>query len=185
MTSPCFECHDLGFTVADNGSRSTVRNCWRIGLCNHNEPNAAAAVVRAAVERLTIREVRLDPQALWLATILTRHTSARPFDKHEILNGLFIRDLRTFHSMIEHLRGVWRLPVGSRRHSPAGYWIITDPHDFEEWVADARRAPVTQLATIAAVARVNFPWLAGQLELEIWQEMYGSDSIRQMRSLPQ
>jgi hypothetical protein len=78
--------------------------------------------------------------------------------------------LRKFHAAIEELRRVWMLPIGSRKDSPAGYWIITDVKDFEEWINRSKSAPITQLTTIYKVAKRNFPIFAEQMELDIFND---------------
>jgi len=173
-TRRCFECADLGFTIEQNAKRL----CWRRNLPGHAEPNAAARIVERAVDRLMVRKLQVDQYAFAIARILTQHTSERPFEKGEILATHLAQSLRSFHHIIADLRKVWLLPVGSRKFKPFGYWIITDQADFAEWVEREKAAPVTQLTWIHAVARHNFPVFAEQLELEFWQDMHGSDSVR-------
>lgn len=175
--SSCHECADLGFTI----QQGLKRLCWRRAAIDHLPPNEAARMLDRAVDHLHERKIVIDHHAFEMAKVLTRYASAQPFDKADILTTHLAQSLRSFHHIIEDLRKVWLLPVGSRKETPAGYWIITDQTDFSAWVQRAKSAPITQLATIHAVARRNFPLFAEQLELDFWQEMNGSDSVRQMK----
>lgn len=172
----CFECGDLGFTLRNNA----LHGCWRFrARAPHNAPNAAAVLLARSVEWLMIRKLHIDTQHFEIAKLLTRYNTERPFDRAGSLENHFAMPLRSFMGIIEDLRKIWLLPVGSRKFVPAGYWIITDEADFKAWVDRCKAAPITQLSTIAAVARRNFPIFAEQLELDFWQEMHGSDSVRQ------
>ncbi|MGE3385075.1 MAG: hypothetical protein AB7L70_19285 [Pyrinomonadaceae bacterium] len=173
----CFECSDLGFTVEQNAKRL----CWRRHFDGHAAANDAAGILERAVDRLMVRKIQIDHHAFEIAKVLTRYTTDRPFDKGDLLTAHLSMSLRSFQHIIEDLRKVWLLPVGSRKEPPSGYWIITDQTDFAEWVTRAKSAPITQLSTIHAVARRNFPVFAEQLELEFWQDMHGSDTVRQMK----
>lgn len=176
MPIKCFECADLGFVLTQNVKRS----CWRRHAVDHNPPNEAALMLDRALDHLAVRKIVPDHFAFEIAKILTHHTSERPFEKGEILTTHLAQTLRSFHNLIQELRQVWLLPVGSRKTKPYGYWIITDAAEFGEWLQREKSAPITQLAWISAVARRNFPLFAEQLELDIWQEMHGSDGVRQL-----
>lgn len=177
MNRRCFECGDLGFVVEKNKRR----RCWRLNVDpSHAQPNEAAGILLRAVDHLINRGITIDHHCFEMAKLLTQYTSQRPFDKADLFTTHLTQSLRSFHHIIEDLRRVWLLPVGSRKEKPAGYWIITDADDFADWVKRAKSAPLTQLSTIHAVARRNFPVFAEQLELEFWQDMHGSDAVRQM-----
>lgn len=173
----CFHCQDLGFVIEN----SVRRNCWRMqtGIA-HNKPNEAAKMIDRAVDHLMIRKIVIEPQHFEIAKLLSRYTTEKPFSSAHLLDSHLVLPLRSFMGVIEDLRKIWLLPVGSRKCGPAGYWIITDEKDFAEWVERAKAAPITQLTTIYDVAKRNFPALTGQLELDIWSEMRGSDAPRQM-----
>lgn len=173
----CFECSDIGFVV----ERNVKKLCWRRSYPHHNTPNAAALMLERAVEHLMVRKLIVEPQHFEIAKLLARYTTAAPFTSARLLETHFVLPLRSFMGIIEDLRRVWLLPVGSRKSAPVGYWIITDQADFASWVERAKAAPITQLTTIHAVARRNFPVFAEQLELEFWQDMRGSDAVRQMK----
>jgi hypothetical protein len=170
----CHECADIGFTI----QQGCKRLCWRRAASDHNPPNEAARILDRSVDHLAVRKIVVDQYAFEVAKILTQHTSERPFEKGEILATHLAQSLRSFHQIIADLRRIWLLPVGSRKFKPHGYWIITDQADFAEWVERERTAPITQLTWISAVARRNFPVFAEQLDLDFWQEMHGSDSVR-------
>ena len=178
MRTRCFECSDLGFVI--KGGIKEI--CWRVAAFDdHAAPNDAAKMTARAVDHLHERGIVVDHYAFEIAKVLALHTSDQPYHRGNILAMHLAQSLRSFMGLIEHLRKVWLLPVGSRKETPAGYWIITDQADFSAWVQRAKSAPITQLATIAAVARRNFPMFAEQLELDFWQEMHGSDGVRQMK----
>lgn len=176
MTYRCFECGDLGFIVEKNARRL----CWRRNAPGHSEPGAAARILERAVERLMVRQLVIDAQHFEIAKLLTRFTAEAPFDRARTLEHHFTMPLRTFHQVIEDLRRIWLLPVGSSKFKPHGYWICTTEEEFARWIDHCRAAPITQLSMISAVARHNFPIFAEQLELEFWQDIHGSDAVRQM-----
>ena len=172
----CFECSDLGFVI----QQGCKRLCWRRAAEGHAEPNAAARTLDRAIDHLAVRKIVIDQYSFEIAKILTQYTSDRPFDKGTILATHLAQSLRSFHYIIEDLRKIWLMPIGSRKHKPYGYWIITEPKDFAEWVEREKAAPITQLTWLSAVARRNFPVFAEQLELDFWQETHGSDPVRQL-----
>lgn len=166
-TQRCFECSDLGF-ILDKG---IDRNCWRLHYPGHNPANAAAVMLRRAVEYLRVRKLAVDPQAFEIAKLLARHTTEQPFDKTGLLETHYTLPLRSFMGVIEDLRKIWLLPIGGRKYQPTGYWIITDADDFKTWADEYRRSPITQLSTLHRVAKRNFPILAEQMELEFWNDL--------------
>lgn len=163
----CFHCLDLGFTLAGRN----VHRCWRmVGGVPHNEPNAAALIILNAVDRLPAAVVVSD-HVVQLLAALAAATSSAPLQRDVILEKHFgymtpSARLRRFHRVVEDLRGVWLLPVGSRKDPPSGYWIITDEADFKAWADKYRSAPLTQLTTLHHVAKRNFPVFARQLEID-------------------
>lgn len=173
----CHSCGDLGFVIEKN----TLKHCWReFSTPEHNAPNEAANMLQGAIERLALNNYHFDPLVFEVAKQLTYYTTTRPFDKERSLETHFTMPLRSFMGIIETLRRVWLLPVGSRKSAPTGYWIIVDIDDFKEWVTRFKSAPSTQLATAAELARRNFPILAKQLELEFWQDVHGTPSARNL-----
>lgn len=163
----CFECNDLGFVLKDG----IKHPCWRLWMPEHPDTNAAAVMLERAIDHLHERKLVVDHHAFELAKVLTQYTSDRPFDKGNVLTTHLAQSLRSFQGLIEHLRKVWLLPVGSRKFKPHGYWIITEQADFAAWIQREKAAPLTQLATIRAVAKRNFPVFAEQLELEFGEEL--------------
>jgi benzoyl-CoA reductase/2-hydroxyglutaryl-CoA dehydratase subunit BcrC/BadD/HgdB len=112
------------------------------------------------------------------ARVLTHFSSEIPCNRIQLFDLLFADTnldfkgkLRKLHTIIENLRKVWLLPVGSRKNEPSGYWLITEFADFKDWVERAKSAPITQLSTIHKNARFNFPEFAEQLEFEFWNDM--------------
>lgn len=166
----CFACDDLGVVIKADG----IVDCWRIKRqAPHNEPTVAAAMIARALRDLQERGGAISTHTLTVAMYLSRHTSAEPCRRENLAEKYFRHSAdpkRMLAKTIEDLRSVWLLPVGSRKDAPAGYWIITDPADFREWFERSRSAPITQLRTIYAVAKRNFPAFAGQLELDFLTE---------------
>jgi len=171
MTPRCFACGDLGLIWTDG----RVSTCWRLRAgAVHNRPNEAAQMIERAVRNLMIAKRPIDQHVFHVAQSLIGFTSDRPCKRDVLIERHFTfsaSSLRKFHETIETLRKEWVLPVGSRKESPGGYWIITDIDDFAKWVARAKAAPITQLTTIYRNAKRNFPVFAEQMELEFWSDM--------------
>jgi len=171
----CFACCDLGFVVQKK--RSVIGCFRRIAAVPHNEPNAAAVMLRRSAERIQGLRLQIDSEPFYLARYLTNFTCSEPAAGRQIIERQFgyvtgvSTGLRKLADTIETLRKVWRLPVGSRKRSPTGYWIITDADDFAEWTQHARSAAITQLSTIYAVAKTNFPVFADQLYLDFAEQI--------------
>lgn len=165
----CFNCHDLGFEIT---SEPAVRDCWRRSYSHgvpHNSPIRGAEIIRTAVERLINLRQPVHPHSLAVARYLSGFTSDNPVSSGELTRRFFAHSsepLRELARCIEILRADWLLPIGSRRGKPAGYWLITDREDFQNWVSIARHAPLTQLRTIYRAAKLNFPGTESQLQLD-------------------
>jgi hypothetical protein len=177
---PCTICSDFGMWLTPKGD---VMPCPVIARGDdHHEPNAAATLVQKAITDLKAQEAAIDSRQFGLAVKLCSYTSAAPCERRTILADYFsylpmseANQLRKFHAAIEELRRVWLLPIGSRKDTPSGYWIITDQKDFEEWFDRSKSAPLTQLTTIYKVARRNFPIFAEQIELDIFNNVASED----------
>lgn len=177
----CDRCLNTGIWLSP---RHEVLVCPRIQMLdkNHAEPNEAALLLRRACNRLFSEKSWMSSQCFELARVLTNYDSKRPCQR-EWIYDIFFADtnfteankLRKFHALIEELRKVWLLPIGSRKSAPSGYWIISDLEDFKQWFAAVKTAPITQLSTIHKVAKHNFPVFAEQIELEFWNDIGGDD----------
>lgn len=174
--SSCPRCFETGIWLSP---RNEVNICPQIQLgLPHDEPNQASLIIRKAANRMLQQKKFIHAFEFELARILTHYDSQKPCSR-EILFDFFFADtnldfrskLRKFHELIESLRKVWLLPVGSRKSEPCGYWIITNLNDYKAWIDRAKSAPITQLSTIHANARFNYPEYAEQLELEFWQDV--------------
>lgn len=168
----CFECQDIGFIVKQDGS---VIACWRAAQgAEHNAPNDAAQLMALRVEIMAANKIKPLEIDYRVAAMLTQHTTAYPADRVRLVEAFFgyTHDKkRQLAKVIERLKEVWLLPIGSRKEPPSGYWICTTLDDFAECVARAKSAPITQLTTIHRMARANFPVLAEQLGLEFWSDI--------------
>lgn len=171
----CPRCFDTGLWLTP---RNEVAVCPRVQMKEpHAEPNRASVVLRRATNRLSGSNYHITPQVFDLARLLTNFTTDRPCPRQEIFNTFYgdtnltySNQLRKFHALVEELRNVWLLPVGSRKNDPSGYWIITDLDDYKAWYKRTTSAPITLLTTIHKNARHNFPVFAEQVEFEFWKD---------------
>jgi hypothetical protein len=179
----CPRCFDTGLWLAP---QNQVLVCPRVQMNeSHAEPNEAALMLRRAANMLFKREIYINSQAFDLARLLTNFTSERPCPRQEIFdtfygdtNLTYSNQLRKFHAIIEELRQVWLLPVGSRKAEPCGYWVITDLDDFKAWYQRTTQAPITQLTTIHRVAKRNFPIFAEQIEFDFFNDIETEETAR-------
>lgn len=172
----CGLCLDTDIHLTTGNQVAVCPNLFAIGAPHRPANPSAYLFVRAAM-RLQSIPVEINPFAFALAQILTAFQSENPCKRLDLLEFFFgdtnltpNNRLRKFHEMIEQLRKIWLLPIGSRKDRPSGYWIITELEDFKIWFDRSKTAPITQLSTIHRVARHNFPVLAEQLELEFWTD---------------
>lgn len=173
----CAKCRDLGLWLTMQGD---VQPCPSIaaGDADHRHPSPAAKMIQRSIEVLRQEHVRIDSRTFEIARTLMQFQSEQPCSREDLLKTYFsylpmtrANQLRKFHAVIEELRRVWVLPVGSRKESPGGYWIITDQKDFEEWFNRSKSAPLTQLTTTYRVAKRNFPIFAEQIELDFFNNV--------------
>ena len=131
-------------------------------------------MIERAIRELRVEKRPIDQHTFFVAQTLMPFTAERPCKRDWLIDKHFTfsaSSLRKFHDTIETLRKDWLLPVGSRKESPGGYWIITDAADFAAWFDRAKSAPITQLTTIYRNAKRNFPVFAEQMELEFWNDI--------------
>lgn len=180
----CDRCFDTGFWLNFAGFPAP---CPRIGNSGHPFRNKAATMVWLFVEKLPTKPTQM---AFDLARVLTHFTSDQPCDTRKVLDYFFADtslthgvQLRKLAYLVEDLRSVWRLPVGSRKEPPAGYWIITDLEDCKAWLRLTTSAPKTQLVTIWKAAKAAFPVLADQQEFDFLDSL-DEASIESISSIP-
>lgn len=179
----CNRCFDTGLWLA---SDNAVEMCpGRLRNESHASPNAAAQNLCRSVKLLNEKQIWINPQAFDLARLLTNFDSKTPCPRQEIFDTFYDtttlsyqNQLRKFHALIEELRSIWLLPVGSRKTEPSGYWVVTELADFREWFERVKAAPVTQLITIYKVARHNFPVFAEQMELQFLSDIQTETEAR-------
>lgn len=157
---------------------NVVEPCLKQLYRNHPLPNEAATILLRSTKLLKEKQIWINPQAFDLARLLTNFDSKKPCPRGEIFDTFYDatvlsyqNQLRKFHALVEELRSIWLLPVGSRKTEPSGYWVITELADFKEWFERVKAAPITQLSTIHRVARHNFPVFADQMELEFYNDI--------------
>lgn len=173
----CSRCLDTGVWLAPTNA---VETCDLWSKTPH-APNPSAILLARSARRQESLENHINPFAFDLARILTHYTTDAPCLRLDLLEFFFAdtilsgaNRLRKFHALVEELRQVWLLPIGSRKFKPSGYWIITDLEDFKAWFNHrVKAAPVTQLTTIHHVAKYNFPLFAEQLEIEFFSDIKG------------
>lgn len=165
FTFRCERCFDTRLWITFSGR---VEACPRNAERWHPPANAASQMLARA---MSSGNGRPSGMAFDFARMLTHFSSADPCPTQAALGYMFgdtllthTVQLRKLAYVVEELRHVWRLPVGSRKDAPAGYWIITDLEDCKRWLRHATAAPKTQLATIWRSAKAAFPVLAGQHE---------------------
>ena len=158
-TFSCRRCLDSRLVPGEHGGAAVCDARLHLAM------NDASLTLWRAVRRMR-PPYRLDPITIMVAQKLTLFTSADPCPADFTDQTFIVLSPRQVASHIEELRAVWRVPVGSRKGKPAGYWIITDIEDCKEWLRTATAAPKTQLATIWKAARAAFPELANQQEFE-------------------
>jgi hypothetical protein len=184
MIPRCIACHDLGLEYAEGGM---ARQCWRIKAgAAHNPQNAAAQMVERSLREMRIEKVAIDRHTFEVVRSLAEFTTENPAKRDELIGRHFTcwagsTAIRNLHNVIEILRKVWLLPVGSRKgnhdDSPAGYWIIVTAEDFADYFNQAKAAPITQLTTLHRVAKRNFPIFAEQFELEFYNDIDDPSSL--------
>jgi hypothetical protein len=175
----CEYCLDTSLYLNAGGWVNTCPRQWHP---DHPGPNAAAEMLFGTIRRQQTDAKKIAIDAFRLARLLTRYASDRPCPTDDVLRDLFSETaldhtarLRKLHHLVEELRRVWMLPVGSRKEAPSGYWIITDIEDCKRWLHHATSAPITQLATIWKAARAAFPVLAGQQEFSFMDQLGDPD----------
>ena len=185
---PCIRCADLGYWIEPTG---TVSRCPSAELTSiHNPPSPEQTIVARAIQRLRRGKAAIELQAFEVLRHLVAFNSKRPCLRTDLVDLFFsygdrapANQTRKLQSVIEQLRKIWMVPVGSRKDDPSGYWIITEAADFKIWFAHAAAAPITQLTTLHRLAKHNFPLFAEQMELDFFQDVETGDSkIEDQRS---
>jgi len=171
----CTRCYSLGAWLTPKGVITECPNL-QLGLADHPVLTDEARAILRAGRHLARRGIIANDLSFRLARSLALKASSNdPANRDDLIKQHFewarSTKLRMLAHHIEELRGLWLLPVGSRKQVPHGYWIITDERDFKEWVTRSMAAPIRQLTTIHACARANFPVFAEQLELNFWTDM--------------
>ncbi len=171
----CGKCYGLGAWLTPQGI-VTLCPKLQLGHNDHPQPGEAAQKILRAGRQLQFRKLIANDLAFRVARHLAVHgTTDEPVSRQDLIDQHFeyarSQKLRELHYVIESLRSVWLLPIGSRKGKPHGYWICITEADFREWVERAKSAPIRQLTTIHAVARTHWPVFAEQLELDFWNNV--------------
>jgi hypothetical protein len=162
----CDRCLDIGVRISPAG---VFEPCPAIVLGQtHGELSPAALMINRSIHR----GVAPDSHLFDVARTLAAYSTAAPCSRFELIDRHFSyisgpeAQRRKVSAAIEQLRDEWLLPVGSRKSKPAGYWIITEERDFEEWFERKKSQPIKELASLHRLARTYWPVFAEQLELE-------------------
>ncbi len=91
--------------------------------------------------------------------LYTRHT---PISVESLQAILGVSD-RSVKKAVEELRMLWKLPIGSSKGDPSGYYWIHSVEEFKEWLDRFLAQPKREFSTAHTMARANFPELAGQI----------------------
>lgn len=177
----CDRCFGIGLRIHPGGF---VEKCPTLQLGDaHSELSLEAKRIVRAVEILERQRLTADTIHFEVARNLAKFSSDRPCSARELGDRLFSYVLgdenrrRAVTLAIRFLRDTWLLPVGSRKHAPTGYWIITSEAEFREWFDRAKAEPITQLSTIFRLAKANWPEFAEQVELDFWSDIVAPDEV--------
>lgn len=110
-----------------------------------------------------------------IADDLSRATGERPLPL-EVLRERYGMDERGVKSSVQQLRDEYLLPIGSRRHTPAGYFWIHSLKEFQDWHQQYLSQAKTTFATAYKLARRHWPTYAGQLALDFSLEVQSDAS---------
>ena len=168
----CDQCFDTGVWLTP---RKEIATCPQLILSSeHAARTGAANRFATAAQRYLDRGNKIGSESFTIGAILCSYSTDNPCPRDLLVEFLYggtnLNDsykLRKFHGIIELLRKQWLLPIGSRKHEPSGYWMITSIDDYREWFGRVTSAPKTQLATIYRNAKANFPEFANQQELRL------------------
>jgi hypothetical protein len=150
----CTQCWDTGLAPkpSDRGRCPACSTAPRAA-------NAAASLLARAIHRRLDAEQTIEERPFQLACLLTHFSTKRPIKRAPLQEMMELGE-REFKKQIEILRRDWVLPIGSRKGTPNGYWIITSEADFQEWHRHFRRQALTEFATANQLMEQNFPALA-------------------------
>lgn len=168
----CDRCFDSGVWLTP---KRDVITCPQLVLGReHACSTTATDRFQKAAQRYLDRGNEIGNESFAVGAILCGFTTTDPCPRSLLLEFLYggtnLNDaykLRKFHGIIELLRKHWLLPIGSRKHDPAGYWMIISIDDYKDWFGRVVAAPKTQLATVYRNARENFPEFANQQKLNL------------------
>jgi hypothetical protein len=111
----------------------------------------------------------LDLHAFDCARALVRATMQRPVRNTTL--GMFLGvNERQVKEIIKTLRDDWRLPIGSLREPPYGYYWIASAEEFEAWFNPMRAQAFSELKTAYRMAKRHYPHLCGQFTFNFEEE---------------
>jgi hypothetical protein len=111
----------------------------------------------------------VDARTVRIARLLTHATFDCPL-QGKVLRSYFDMNERDVKGIIEELRAEWVLPIGSRRMPPYGYYWITSPEEFKDWLRTMRGQAMSELSTSYRLYRACYPELAGQEALDFAED---------------
>lgn len=163
----CPDCYDSSWAYTDK----RVYRC-----CVDYSDYAFAQILRQFTNALAMKIVgprysveNLDLKAFDCARALVRATALRPVRNTTL--GMFLGvNERQVKDTIKTLRDDWKLPIGSLREPPYGYYWISTPEEFLAWFEPMRSQAFSELRTAYRLMRAHYPQLAGQFTFNFDQE---------------
>lgn len=107
----------------------------------------------------------INQQVIETACCLVLTTPETPVSLTALMQELNTTE-RPIKGFIESLRKEWRLPIGSSRNHPTGYYWISTPEQMKHWLNEFLAQPKQEFQTAYRVVNANFPELAGQFNFD-------------------
>jgi hypothetical protein len=165
----CQYCWDTGLWMP----AGRVSVCPDLTLPSHVISSIRANIIAREATRVQDLCKHLNENEFDIARFLTHFEKDTPCPREKLdylLHGkITLQTARAVMKLIEILRSLWMLPVGSSRVPPAGYWIITESKEYERWFDHALQASRTQFAKFYRNARHNYPHFASQLSFNFFE----------------
>jgi hypothetical protein len=137
-------------------------------LSRKDLPPSAARLTHVCFDRVKANHF-LHKQQFDLARLLCKATAKYPLGLNTLCAHLQLSD-RSVKGYIETLRSQWLLPIGSSKFPPSGYYWISSPDEFKQWLEAYLSQPKEEFRTAHRMLRANFPELAGQINFDFQEQ---------------
>ena len=164
LDSACDKCLDTGIALDKDGH--PIRCDLHDATFEFSE---AAARLSTRLWLMADKRKTVEARTLRIARLLTHATFDCPL-QGKVLRSYFDMSEREVKSVVEELRAEWVLPIGSRRMPPYGYYWITSPEEFKDWLRTMRGQAMSELSTSYGLYRACYPELAGQEALDFAED---------------